>query len=130
MAGIVIGHGKSLVLREARREYQEEFVRAYPEFGNDGSYAATGIAPEDYKVDVSETLKHIRNQDFHVLENNREMYNIMCITMRPEKWRNLNNKSAKKVLQQQQQWKPHRNAFAPARGGNTRYGQSHSQSRP
>ena len=143
MAGIIISHGKTLDMQRRRKKFEETLVSANPHLGEGAKLAPGDVAPEDFDVFVAESLKHVRNKDFHVKEDNREIHNVISVSLRPHGFKNINNKSAAKVLKEKKRrgdYRQSRNASAPAwnrssgynknRGGNSQHrARSRSQAR-
>ena len=68
-------------MQRRRKEFEEAFVSANSDLGEGGRLAPGDVAPEDFDVFVSESLKHVRNCDFHVKEDNRDIDNVMAVTL-------------------------------------------------
>ena len=51
-------------MQRRRKEFEEALVSANSDLGEGGRLAPADVAPEDFDVFVSESLKHVRNKDF------------------------------------------------------------------
>ena len=65
LAGIVISHAKTLDMRKRRKEFEESVVSDKADYAEGGRKAPGDVASEDWNVEVSESLKHVRSCDFH-----------------------------------------------------------------